>query len=80
MSVWVARMVEIEMCGFNFFWIIIMIQASAVLGSFEILIKVGSCTLLLECPCNNPILMESKFLQQKETNLSILGVYFCMMK
>ena len=34
MSVWVAcglvaRMVEIEMCGFNFFWIIIMIQASA---------------------------------------------------
>ena len=52
MSVWVAcglvaRMVEIEMCGFNFFWIIIMIQASAVLGSFEILIKVGSCTLLL---------------------------------
>ena len=40
-------MVEIEMCGFNFFWIIIMIQASAVLGSFEILIKVGSCTLLL---------------------------------
>ena len=54
MSVWVAcglvaRMVEIEMCDFNCFWIIIMIQASAVavLGSFEILIKVGSCTLLL---------------------------------